>query len=213
MNEVAADANGPRKTYELAYPNLPAGWPVPAENGNWTARVTAEEGTEGLVRHTGTGVLQVVAPPDVVLIKSVQSYSDPVGGTANPFSLPGASMTYTVTASNHGGPGVTTDSVVITDLVPPNTVFCIGDLGLPWGPVSYSENTQPSGLTFDPANDLTFSMDGGANFNLTTADLIPDAYGCDPRITHLRINPKGNFSGAGGTGIPGFTLQFRIQVN
>jgi uncharacterized repeat protein (TIGR01451 family) len=213
MTEVAADANGPYKTYELAYPAPPGAWPSPAESGNWTARVTAEEGTEGLVRHTRAGVLQVVGPPDVVLVKSVQSYSDPVNGTANPFSLPGASITYTVRASNNGGPGATTDSIVITDPVPPNTSFWAGDLGSPWGPVAFSDNFPPSGLTFDPASDLRFSIDGGATFGLTTSDLIPNANGCDPRVTHLQVNPKGNFAGVGGAGAPGFTLQFRIQVN
>jgi uncharacterized repeat protein (TIGR01451 family) len=212
MNELAADANGPRKTFELAYPSPPAVWPVPAEQGTWTARVTAEEGTEGLVRHTRTGTIQVVAPPDIVLVKSVQSYSDPVGGTTNPFSLPGALMSYAVTASNHGGPGVTTDSIVITDPVPPDTAFWTGNLGMPWGPVAFSQNVPPSGLTFDPASDVTFSMDGGTSFPLTIADLIPDATGCDPRITHLRINPKGNIAGSNGSGDPGFTMQFRVLV-
>lgn len=212
MNEVAADANGPRKTYELAYPDPPSIWPSPTETGNWTARVTAEEGTEGLVRHTRTSTLQVVAPPDIVLVMSVQAHSDPVNGTTNPFSIPGAPMSYTVTATNHGGPGVTTDSVVITGPIPPNTAFRVSDLGQPWGPVAFSENTPPSGLTLDPANDVTFSVDGGSSFNLTIADLVPDATGCDPRITHLRVNPKGYFAGSNAVGVPGFTLQFRAQV-
>ena len=190
----------------------PATWPAPVENGNWTARVTAEEGTEGQVRHTRTGVLQVTGPPDIVLVMSVQSYDDPINGTTNPFSLPGASMTYNVAASNHGGPGVTTDSIVITNPVPADTAFWTGDLALPSGPVAFSENAPPSGLTFDPANDVTFSMDGGSSFPLVIADLIPNAAGCDPRITHLRINPKGVFAGANGSGNPGFTLLFRVKV-
>ena len=212
MNEVAADANGPRKTYELAYPSPPGAWPSPTENGGWTVRVTAEEGTEGLVRHTRTITLQVVAPPDIVLVMSVQSHSDPINGTTNPFSLPGAAMTYRVIATNHGGPDVFTNSVVITNPIPANTALWVGDLGLPWGPVAFSENVPPSGLTLDPANDVTFSMDGGTNFNLTVADLVPDATGCDPRITHLRVNPKGDFAGANGFGVPGFTVLFRAQV-
>jgi uncharacterized repeat protein (TIGR01451 family) len=212
MNEVAADANGPRTTYELAYPNPPSAWPTPAENGNWTARVTAEEGTEGLVRHTRAGSLQVIAPPDIILVMSVQPHSDPINGTTNPFSLPGAAMTYRVTATNHGGPDVFTNSVVITNPIPANTALWVGDLGLPWGPVAFSENVPPSSLTMDPANNVTFSMDGGTSFNLTVADLIPDGTGCDPRITHLRVNPQGDFAGANGLGVPGFTVLFRAQV-
>ena len=55
-------------------------------------------------------------------------------------------------------------------------------------------------------------MDGGGNFNLTIADLVPGATGCDSRITHLRINPKGDFAGATVFGVPGFTLLFTLQV-
>ncbi|RKX30216.1 MAG: hypothetical protein DRP71_15395 [Verrucomicrobia bacterium] len=212
MTEVAADANGPRKIYELAYPSPPAAWPTPTENGSWTVRVTAEEGTEGLVRHTRMSTLQVGSSPDILLVMSVQSHSDPINGTANPFSLPGAAMTYTVAASNHGGPGLISDTIVITDPIPPNTAFCLDDLGQPWGPVAFMENMPPSGLSLDPANDVTFSMDGGNNFNLTIADLVPDATGCDPRITHLRVHPKGTIAGVNGAGVPGFTILFRAQV-
>lgn len=212
MTEVAADANGPYKTFELPYPAAPASWPAPVETGTWTARVTAFEGTEGLVSHTRQGTLQVVGPPDIMLVMSVQSYSDPVNGTANPFSLPGASMTYTVTAANHGGPGVTPNSVIITNPIPPNTSLVVADLGSPSGPVAFAENSPPSGLTFDPATDLSFSTDGGGTFPLTVADLVPDGTGADPRVTHVRVNPQGSFAGVGGAGTPGFTLLFRVNV-
>ena len=182
------------------------------ESGNWAARVTAEEGTEGLVRHTRIGILEVIAGPDILLVKTVLSFDDPVNGTSNPFSIPGASMTYTVTATNHGGSGITADSVILTDRIPDNTVYYVGDLGLPWGPVAFIDNPPPSGLTFDPASDLEFSMDSGLNYNLTIADLIADANGCDPRITNFRVNPKGMFNGTSGPDIPGFTLQFRVRV-
>ena len=92
------------------------------------------------------------------------------------------------------------------------TLWIVNDLGVPWGPVAFSQNAPSSNLTYDPGADLTFSTDGGATFPLTVADLVPDATGCDPRITHLRINPTGDFAGATGAGVPGFTLQFRVQV-
>ena len=212
MTEVDAEASGPRKTYEYAYPSPPGAWPAMPESGNWAARVTAEEGTEGVVNHTRIGILEVIAGPDIVLVKSVQSFDDPINGTSNPFSIPGASMTYSVTATNHGGSGITADSVILTDRIPANTAYYVGDLGLPWGPVAFIDNPPASGLTFDPAGDLTFSMDSGLNYNLTIADLIADATGCDPRITHVRVNPKGMFNGASGPNIPGFTLQFRVRV-
>ena len=42
MIQVAADANGPYKTFELVYPEPPAVWPNPIDMGDWTATVTAE---------------------------------------------------------------------------------------------------------------------------------------------------------------------------
>jgi hypothetical protein len=88
----------------------------------------------------------------------------------------------------------------------------VTDLGTPSGPVAFAENFPPSGLTFDPANDLEFSTDGGGSFPLTVTDLVPDGTGADPRVTHVRVNPKGSFAGVGGAGTPGFTLNFRVQV-
>ena len=212
MTQVAADANGPYKTYELAYPSFPATWPVPLESGFWTATVTAQEGTEGLVRHTNRGTLRVLSPPDILLLKSVQTYSDPVNATTNPKAIPGAIVAYTISAQNQGESGADADSVFVIDPIPPNTVFCIGDLGEPWGPVAFIDTAPLSGLTFNPVSDLAFSMDGGSHFDLTAADLIDDGYGCDSRITHIQVNPKGVFNGTSGGPVPAFTLKFRVRV-
>jgi uncharacterized repeat protein (TIGR01451 family) len=212
MTEVAADAAGPMKTYEFTYPEPPAEWPAAAEYGLWTARVTAEEGTEGTVRHTHTGTLRVLSPPNIVMLKSVQVDSDPINGTTGSMSIPGAFMTYTVSVENHGDTGTDADSVVVTDAIPDHTALSIGGPGADPGPVSFSEHSTPSGLSFDPAGDVFFSIDGGSSFTLTTADLLDDGNGCDPRITHLRVNPKGIFNGDSATTAPGFTLRFRVRV-
>ena len=42
--------------------------------------------------------------------------------------------------------------------------------------------------------------------SLTVADLVPDATGCDSRVTHLRVNPKGNIAGVSGAGGSGGLL-------
>jgi uncharacterized repeat protein (TIGR01451 family) len=212
MAQVAVDANGPYKIYETAYPAFPATWPAIVDYGLWTAAVTAQEGTENLVRHTNVGTIRVLSPPNIVMLKSAQVYSDPVNGTSNPFAIPGAFMTYTVTAYNHGGSGTDLNSVVVTDQVPQNTSFYIGALGPYPGPVAFIDTAPLSGLTFDPAADLAFSIDGGSNFNLTTADLIDDGYGCDSRVTHIQVKPRGVFNGDGSAAVPQFTLQFRVRV-
>jgi uncharacterized repeat protein (TIGR01451 family) len=176
---------------------------------NWQVVVSAADGGSTAA---DAQVFTLISPPNILLLKSVATYSDPVHGTSLPKAIPGAFMTYTVTAGNHGGSGTDSDSVVVVDRVPANTTFYVGDLGQPWGPVAFSDGPPLSGLSFNPATDLAFSMDGGNNFNLTAADLISDANGCDPRITHIRVNPKGVFNGVSSGNAPEFTLQFRVRV-
>lgn len=212
MTELAAESGGAHKTFEYAFPDPPAVWPATDLYGTWTARVTAEEGTEGLVRHTNVGTLHVLSPPDIVLMKSVQTTADPVNGAANPKAIPGASVTYTISAGNHGDSGTDPDSVVIIDQIPTNTVYYAGNLGQPWGPVAFIDNPPLSGLTFNPATDLAFSIDGGSTFTLSAADLVADADGCDGRVTHIRVNPKGVFNGVSSGVVPEFVLQFRVRV-
>lgn len=176
---------------------------------NWQVVVNAASGGNTAI---DAQVFTLITPPNIMLLKSVQTQSDPINGTANPKAIPGAFVTYTITASNLGGSGTDIDTVVVIDQIPANTAYYVGDLVLPWGPVAFIDNPPLSGLTFNPATDLAFSIDGGSNFNLSTTDLIADVNGCDDRITHIRINPKGVFNGVSGTAVPEFTLQFRVRV-
>ena len=201
------DSGGATRLFEYLFtiPTLNAA-------GQWQAQVTAEEGSEGLVRHTNLGTLQVVAPPNIMLLKSVNTYSDPVNGSSYPKAIPGAFVTYTITAGNHGGSSMDSDTVVVIDPIPAHSTLYVGDLGQPSGPVAFIDTPPLSGLSFNPATDLSFSMDGGSHFNLGPADLVADADGCDARITHIRVNPKGVFNGVSGAQVPEFTLQFRVRV-
>lgn len=206
----ADDSLAATKTYEVTY-TLPAA----AADGLWTARVTAEEGSEGLVRHTGIGSV-AVASPDIVLLKTVSTQSDPVNGTSNPKAIPGAHMRYTLVATNQGGGTTDSDSVVVTDRVPANTEFFVGDLGSPGsGPVLFFDGATASGLTYsfgglaDTGDDISFSNNGGASFDYTP---VPDGMGFDADVTHIRITPKGAFNAASGGSVPSFRLRLRVKV-
>ena len=104
------------RTYE--YPFDTTSYP----NGVWTARVTAVEGAENIVTDVETVLFVVIPPmPDLTVVKSVLTYSDPVNNTTNPKAIPGADVTYTIMITNTGPVGVDNDSFVITDSLPPNT--------------------------------------------------------------------------------------------
>ena len=61
------------------------------------------EGSEGLVTDLGTGSFTVTPLlPDLVVLKSVVTLSDPENGTANPKAIPGAIVLYTLDVTNTG---------------------------------------------------------------------------------------------------------------
>lgn len=184
---------------------------LPTDTGgtDWQVVVTAQDAG---ISVTDTQSFTLSAPPNIMLLKSAQTVSDPFNGDVNPKAIPGALVAYTIVASNQGGSGIDADTVVVTDAIPVDTAFYVGDLGQPSGPVAFVDGTVPSGLTYEPADDLRFSNDNGSTFNLDVGDLSADADGCDPSITHFRVNPKGAFAEALNGNVPQFTLQFRVRV-
>lgn len=157
------------------------------------------------------------ATPSLTFLKTVSVYSDPVNGTSNPKYIPGASALYTLIATNSGSGPVDNDALFITDPVPANAAIYVNDIGgAGSGPVSFSQGTTSSGLTYsytaplnNPANDLSFSNDNGVTW---TALPVAGADGCDPTVTHIRINPKGAFVGNPSAPSPSFSLSFRVCV-
>jgi len=158
----------------------------------------------------------VVGMPDIVMLKTVQTYSDPINGSINPKSIPGASMLYTIQVSNQGPGAADTNSVIATDQMPDNTSLYVGDIDSAGsGPVYFIDGPTSSGLNFSfsglnsPTDDVAFSNDGGVSFNYIPS---PDPDGYDSNITNIMINPKGVFSGAIGGNIPSFSLMFRARI-
>ncbi len=81
-----------------------------------------------------SGVITVSAYPSLVFLKTVAIYSDPVNGTANPKSIPGAEVDYTLMVTNSGAGPVDTNTLTIIDPIPDNTELFIGNHygGLPF---------------------------------------------------------------------------------
>jgi uncharacterized repeat protein (TIGR01451 family) len=160
-----------------------------------------------------SGSLSIFSAPSITLLKSVAIYWDPVNLFVNPKSIPGAVEQFTITASNAGGPA-DNNSIVITDLVPPNTSLYVNDIsGAGTGPMQFIDGSTSSTLTYtftalnNAADDISFSNNSGSTW---VAVPVPGADGCDPAINAIRINPKGTF--IGNTPSPSFQLKFRVCV-
>lgn len=155
-------------------------------------------------------------PPSLMFLKTVAIISDPVNGTTNPKYIPGAVAQYTLSAFNSGGP-VDNNTTVITDPIPTETALFVNDIGgTPAGPVSFTQGTASSTLTYTYAglNNLTDDLDffGGTPTPAWGYVPVPRADGCDPLVTNIRINPKGTFIGNPVAPNPSFNLNFRVCI-
>lgn len=154
--------------------------------------------------------------PIMTLLKSAQTFSDPINLMTNPKAIPGAFVTYSMTVMNSGGGSVDGGTTVISDPIPANTAMFVGDIGaVGSGPVLFSQGAASSGLTFtytalgNILDDVDFSSDGGASWNYAPT---PGATGCDPLVTNVRIKPKGVFVGSVSAPSPSVTASFRVCV-
>jgi uncharacterized repeat protein (TIGR01451 family) len=206
--EVPSD-NPATRTYDYAY-TIPA----TATDGTWTAQVIANEGSEGTISHQRNGSI-LVSSASLTILKSVQTISDPIHGTTNPYNIPGAQMLYTIQVTNSGGGSTDTDTVVVNDTIPANTALRVTDLGgAGSGPVLFINGSPVSGLTYtftslgNLTDDLEFSTDGVDWTYAPTAD----GNGVDTNVRYIRINPKSAMLGNGGGGDPNFQLRFMVVV-
>ena len=152
---------------------------------------------------------------NLVIVKSVQTISDPIEGTTNPKAIPGAVMQYTVVVTNQGKGASDANTVKVTDAIPANLQLVVTDIGgAGSGPVLFTQGSPTSGLsyTFTSLASLADSLDFSNNSG-TTWTYVPTANGngVDPAVTNIRISPTGAFAANAGTA-PSFTLQFRMRV-
>lgn len=163
--------------------------------------------------------ITVQSAPSITVLKSVQTLSDPVNLGVNPKAIPGAVMQYNIIMTNSGAGSADSDSTVLVDPIPANTLLYVDDIGgAGSGPMLFSQGATSSTLSYsfttlnDMADDLSFSNDGGATW---TAVPSAAATGCDataPSITHIRVNPKGAFIGNVVAPSPSLQLVFRVCV-
>ena len=155
--------------------------------------------------------------PILSVTKSVVSVSDPVNGSSNPFSIPGATVRYDIVVTNSGAGNVDADTLAITDAVPAGVVLRVADFdGTTPGPIEFVDGTPTSGLTYnfvsldDLTDDVAFSANGGLdNFEY---EPVPDALGLDPNVTHIRITPSGPMLGNTGGGDPNARVRVLMVV-
>jgi len=158
----------------------------------------------------------IVGMPDIVILKSTQTISDPVNGNINPKAVPGSRLLYTVTITNQGVGMADDHSVIAGDMIPPGSSLYVGDLsGIGSGPVTFTDGSPSSGLvyTFDSlsssSDNLAFSRDGGLTYDYYP---VPDSNGLDLNVTNILINPQGFFWGADGMSYPNCSFRFMVQL-
>ncbi|MBE9536834.1 MAG: DUF11 domain-containing protein [Proteobacteria bacterium] len=150
--------------------------------------------------------------PDIVILKMVQTYSDPINGTVGPKAIPGAIMEYTVIVTNTGIGEA--ENVVITDIIPANSEFYVNDIGgAGSGPAIFTDGATASGMTYSFVN----LGDGGDSlefYDSTDALITPaaDGNGVDSSVAYIKVLPSNNMDAAAGGNNPSFSLRFRVRI-
>ena len=154
--------------------------------------------------------------PEISMKKVSATISDPINGTSSPKAIPGATVEYTITPSNHGDSAADNNSISIVDAIPSATALYVGDINSAGsGPVNFIDGAIASGLSYNfislesNADNVSFSNDNGATFSYTP---VADADGVDTNVTHIKISPTGQFSANTATGAPSFTVKFRVKI-
>lgn len=147
--------------------------------------------------------------PLLQVSKTSAVFSDPVNGTAGPKAIPGAFVDYTVSLTNQGIGPVDAGTVEITDPVPANTALYVDTSG--GAPITFSDGSPSSGLTYNYVTDLRFTDNAGGvgPFDYTP---VPDTQGFDPLVTAYRIILGGAMNGNSGSGDPNFNIVFRVRI-
>ena len=207
-----ADSGAATKTFEFEQVIS-----ATAPTGTWTALITAQEGTEGIVSDTDTNTFDVEnLTPDIVFLKRSQVIDDGIAGNpaANLKAIPGATVLYTLMATNQGA-GATDNDLQIVDPIPSNTSLCVADPCAggadPILFINAPSGTANSGLIYAFASDVEFSTDSVAPFNFTYIP-SPDAQGFDSAVRRIRISPSGQFNAASSGTPAGFEIVFRVLL-
>ena len=153
---------------------------------------------------------------NLVILKTVSTFSDPVNNTTNPKSIPGAIKQYTITVTNQGNGTSDANSIKVSDPIPVQGELVVTNIGgAGSGPVLFTDGSPTSGLTYtftslaSATDSLDFSNNGGTTWTYTPT---ANGNGTDPAVTTIRVSPTGTFAAMIGATAPSFTLQFRMRV-
>jgi uncharacterized repeat protein (TIGR01451 family) len=177
--------------------------------GDYSIRVTGNEGTEATVTDLGLGAFTVAIPqPSLTVLKTSTVLSDPANNSANPKRIPLSIVRYDIVTSNSGPGTVDANTLVIIDPVPSGTSLYVSTTA--GNPVVFINGAPASGLTYNYPANVTYSSVGAAG--PWTYVPVPDADGFDGVVRAMRVAPGGTMNAAG-VGNPSFTIQFRVRVN
>lgn len=213
--------------------------PLIAQNSTtWLVRAYASDGststlgvTNGLIHqpstantptnstnyfNIGENNFQITGLASFTNVKSVSIIKDPINGTTNPKAIPGGEALYEIIISNTGGGSADSNSVSVSDPIPPNTVFFVSDLGTTGsGPVLFTDGTTSSGLTYNfvalgnASSNLKFSNNNGTSWTYVPT---ADASGYDSNITNIRVTPTGTMNTSNQTSNPSFSIKFKVKI-
>jgi hypothetical protein len=154
----------------------------------------------GMTLHYAPSVLSV----DKVLIAVWEAGGDEVGK-----AVPGAWLDYRVRVANVGA--APASALQIDELMDSQLALCVAPPCLETSAaVGFADGPggDPSGLVFDPAAALSYSVDG-SDFSYVP---VPDAEGFDPAVRHIRIAPAGEMAEPAAGSEPAFDLLYRVRV-
>jgi len=193
------DSGLAEKTYEYTFDT------TGQLSGVWSARITALEGTENIVTDVETISFAVTQPmPDLTVLKSVMTISDPVNGSVNPKAIPGAVVSYSIIITNTGPVAVDNNTFIITDSLPSNTELYFDPVN---GPVNFTTGTSSLTYSYSTPGSIQF-FNGASNYTPS-----PDGFGYDGNVTSFTINPTGSFSAYSGTGTaPSCSAVFMVRI-
>ncbi len=175
---------------------------IPLAAGTYTFEVD-------IPNYANFDLASLVFKPSLNVGKISTTISDGVS-TANPKSLPGAVMEYTLSATSPSSYSVTANSMVLTDSTPANMALIVSDIGgAGIGPAAFTAGSTGLSYTFtslgSAADDIEFSNNNGTSWTYTPAAGVN---GTDPAVTTIRLRPKGTMA-ASSTLI--FKLRYRVN--
>lgn len=150
--------------------------------------------------------------PDFIVTKSVAIVQDPINGTLNPLSIPGAWAVYSIQVTNTGRGNADAGTVAIGDMIDPNISLFTGNFNGAGSPFVFVDGSgaNASGLSLD-FGSLGDGSDGVTFLNGGGGSMVPNG-DFDPSVAGFNLQFDGAMNGSDGTANPTFTVQYRVLV-